>query len=550
MLGGLWRKLGKAAPATETLQVIQAEVVTPPPTEAVEAAPAPIQAADLTAPYAGARVTKLNSHWKPRHYSGDEAVKQSWDLLTSRIRDRVRNDSIFQKVKSQMSRLVIGTGIDAYSDASELDEENEQLVKYEIESDTWFERWALEEADVTGEHTYFDLQRVAFEDEMESGNCLWLECLDDNPKRTLPLCYQLIEFEQIDQNQDRDAGYLRKNGQRYNRISNGIEYDAAGRKVAYYLFEAHPYDSSSGWSNEPVRIPAERILHQYLWTRPSGRVGISWFSAPMQTNFDLDRYVANELTTRGLMALMGIVVKGDQYPDIGLDAEDPETGLPGFKMGYPQISRIKSSEEVDVVETNRNAGDATALINLLLNLQAMGCRLSVNRLLGDPSKANLASIKASHQDDDAMVAPIVESIANKVIRHIRTRHTEVAIARGLIRSISAREFRDRRWQYTTWECIGSNRSDLDKDDGEASIDRLRSGLSTYQGECARRGHHWRRNLRRMATVNKAARAAGVILDWTKGNGGQLAGSSSDAQALKEANQAEQGSGNGQNSSDE
>ena len=69
---------------------------------------------------------------------------------------------------------------------------------------------------------------------------------------------------------------------------------------------------------------------------------------------------------------------------------------------------------------------------------------------------------------------------------------------------------------------------------------MRSGLATYQLECARRGHHWRRNIRRMQTVNKAARKAGVVLDWTKGNGGQIAGSSADAEALKESQQQQGG----------
>jgi len=501
-------------------------------------APQP-KSADITAPYAGARVTKLNEHWKPQHFSGDEAIRQSWDRLTSRIRDRVRNDSLLQKAKAQLSRLVIGTGIDAYSDAAELDDQNEQLVNYEIESDTWFERWALEEADATREHSYYDLQRVAFEDEIEAGNAIWLEVFDESPGRSVPLCYQLIEFEQVDQSKDRDAGYLRKNGERYNRISNGIEYDRFNRKVGFWIYDAHPYDSSMGWSKDSVFVPIERILHQYLWTRPSGRVGISWFSAPMQNNFDLDRFVANELTTRGLMALMGVVVKSDQYPSLGLEAEDAETGLTGVKMGYPAIGQIKKDEEVDVIETGRSVGDGGSFINLLLNLQAMGCKLSMNRLLGDPSKANLASLKAAHDDDDMMVAPIIESLSNRIVRQIRKRHTEIAIARGVIRSISAREYRDRRYLYSTYEVIASNRSDLDKDDGEASIDRMRSGLSTYQGECARRGHHWRRNIRRMAAVNRAAREAGVVLDWTKGNGGQIAGSSSDAQALREANQAQE-----------
>lgn len=516
MLGDLVRELGLPAPATESQ------------------ASGNSSGTNIESPYAGARVTKLNNHWQPKHFSGDEAIRQSWPLLTARVRDRVRNDSVLSKAKSTLCRLVIGTGIFTYSDISETDDENEDLAKFEIESDIWFKRWAEKEADAEGEHTLWDMQRVAFENEIESGNSLWLQVMDSAPGRTVPLCYQLLEFEQIDTTRDRDAGFLR-NGTEYNRISNGIEYDSRNRKVGYWIFDAHPYDASTGWTNESTFIPASRVLHQYLWSRPSGRVGISWFSAPLQSNHDLDRFVANDLTTRGLMALMGVAVHSDDNNyETGLDAEDAETGLPRFKLGYPAIGELKTNDRVEVIESKRGAADSTALINLLLNLQAMGMRISVNRLLGDPTRANLASIKASHQDDDAMVAPVIGSIANKVVTPIREAHTRFGFARGLFRTFGAQDYAARPWAFNTFSSIGANRSDLDVEDGEASIDRLRSGLSTYQDECARRGHHWRRNLRRMRVVNEAARDAGVILDWTKGNGGQLAGSSSDAKALQEA----------------
>lgn len=474
---------------------------------------------DIRAPYSGARLTKLNNHWRPDHYSGDRAIRESWSLLTARIRDLTRNDPVLTKCKQTLCRLVIGTGLNPFSAANDLYNADDSISEFELESDTWFERWCLDEADAQGEHSFWEMQKIAFEEEVVGGQVLWLRVMDSTPGRTVPLCYQLIEWEQVDMTKDRDAELSRSGkGRRYNKIQNGIEYDSRNRKVAYHLYDSHPYDRGL-FTTESSRIPADRVIHQYFPHRPSARVGVTWFAPLTQHNKDFDRFVANDLTTRAIQALMGVAVFTDDADrSMGLSDEDPETGLPGFKLGYPQISKLASKDKVEVVESKRSTSDNAPLQNLLLNLHAMGCNISLNRLLGDPSRANLASIKAAHQDDDANAAPIQNNIARKMVVKVRREHTRLGFANGLFRSVSADQYRRQMWRFNTFETVASNRADLDRDDGEASIDRMRSGLSPYQDECARRGRHWRRNLMKMRAVNDEAKRLGVVLDWTKGQG--------------------------------
>lgn len=474
----------------------------------------------VNTPYPAARVTKLNQSWMPQHYSGDEAIRQSWSLLTARIRDQVRGDSVLVKAKDALQRLVIGTGICAYSDASCMDPENEDLVRYEIESDSWFDRWASGEFDSEGEHGFYELQRTAFGDEIEGGNVLWLKVMDSDPNRIVPLCYQLLEWEQVDMTQDRDRTPSRnKRGHVYNRISNGIEFDGRNRKVAFHIFDAHPFDSTTGWTMLSTPVPAERVIHQYTPSRPSAKVGITYFAAPLRTSHDLDRFVANELTTRALMALMGIAVHTqDRNAKVCLDAEDPDTGVPNFRLGYPFVGVLKDTDKVEVIESKHGAGDSETFRNLLLTLSAMGCKISVSTLLGDPSKANMASIKAAHLEDDETVAPIQASFARRVVTRIRREFTDQLVAYGRLKSVTARDYERRRWLYNQCALIASSRADLDKDDGEASIDRLRSGMSTYADECARRGKHWRRQLQKISVINKESERLEVVLDWSKGQG--------------------------------
>lgn len=500
---------------------------------------------DIKNPYAGARVNALNNHWQPQMFSGNRAYRESYYLLHARIRDLCRNDAIMSRAKKTLQRLVIGSGLQSYSNASLLEPDSEQLINFETVADRWFERWMLDEAAAHGEESFGQLQRTAFGDEVETGNVLWLRVINNDPERSVPLSYELIEWEQVDVSKDRDAFTSRNvRGRKYNRIDNGIEYDSRGRKVAFWLYRDHPYDSrgyQGTLSSESVRIPAERIIHEYISPRPSQRINVSWFATIAQPNKDLDRFVANDLTSRAIQALMAVAVKSDsQNRATGLTDIDPDTGVKNFQLGYPHIGHLSTRDSVEVVESKRSTGDNTPLQNLIINLHSMGIDVSLSTLVGDPSKSNLATIKAAKQDDDDAMAPIQDNLNQRVLRRIRKEHMKWAFARGLFAGtgFTARDYEMNPWRFNEFMLVPSGRADLDKDDGEAAIDRLRSGLSTYQRECARRGLPWRRNILAMRQVNQFAADNQVMLDWTKGQGSVPDSTTSIAGDEKEATAAD------------
>ena len=163
--------------------------------------------------------------------------------------------------------------------------------------------------------------------------------------------------------------------------------------------------------------------------------------------------------------------------------------------------------------------------------------MSIHRLTGDAGRANLAAIKAGNEDDDAMVSPVRDNQSKHALR-IRRDFTAMAIATGRIRTVSPKRFNENRWRYRQYDVITARRGDLNaKDDLEAAIDSLRSGLSTFQRECARRGLHWRRVIRQIKQINEATEKNGIALDWTKGNGGDNVATTTDAEAQQAAIEA-------------
>lgn len=479
----------------------------------------PVKATASQERYHGARVTPLNNAWVPEHISGDAAYEEAFEVMTPRIRDLIQNTPIFKKAMSTLATLTIGTGLQPFAAATNVEEEPlDDTERFEIESDTWFARWVEGECDAERNLSHWDMQELAFREMCTVGNVLIRECFDMDPKRISPLCYQVIPWEQIDRTMDR--GSL-SSGE--NRIHNGIEYDSQNRKVAIWIYDAHPFDGSYDYSInlQSTRIPIDELIHLY---RPleSATVGESWFVANVQGNRDFDRTIANRVTSESINSLLTFAMKtrdpaGNNPPMANRD----QYGRPRFQAGYPAFFSMGPNDSVEVIESHKGYGDLGALADLLMNLQAMGCRISKHRLIGAAEKANLATIKATNQDDESMVAPIQQHQSISHVIPVRRRFDELAVARGLYRSVTAKEYEDHRHKLRTIEVIPSRRPDTEpKADGEAAIDRIRSGRTHYAYECARLGMHWRHNLRWIERINNECERRGIALALDKGQGGE------------------------------
>lgn len=486
---------------------------------------------DNSGPYVGGRVQRTNRDWQPLNYSGDAAIRDSWELLTARVRDLVRNDAVLAKALNQLVTLVVGSGIQTFSCPKLPDGTYDE--EFADESDEWFGRWSELECDAEGSKSFQEMQRLSFSEMVQVGNSFWLEVLNSDKNRTSPLSYQLLEWEQLDRTMDTERAWIAlgkpSRGHRPNRVVNGIELNAFNVPVAYWLYDVHPYDSWSqpGGSSGVLskRIPASRVIHNYLPDRISSHVGVSWFSSLVQVSRDRDRYLANELTASALASLLTLVVKRNR-PNGGIgSALAAESGdnsqATAVQMGHPFIAEIGVDESVEVAESKRPNRNASDFLKTLHVHTAMGAKMSVNRLLGDPAEANFGSIKSSHLDDERMVSPIQQHQAQRVAIVVRRRHNELAATMGRYSSVSPRLFDSNRWRYQAFDWIGSGDPDLQpKEEGDAAIDRLRSGRTTYQYEVGRLGFHWRKQLRQTKQFLDALDALNLKMpDWSKGAGG-------------------------------
>jgi lambda family phage portal protein len=143
----------------------------------------------------------------------------------------------------------------------------------------------------------------------------------------VPLQLQVLESDLIDTTKE---GVLSGGG----KTIQGIEFDAIGRKRAYWMFGSHPgnsfFDPQSTIVSKPV--PAADIAHVFEKQRTQVR-GVPWGTPAMSDTFDLAEYEQAELVRKRLEAcLVGVMTGGDIDDNIGMPmtGEDGKALQPGL----------------------------------------------------------------------------------------------------------------------------------------------------------------------------------------------------------------------------
>ena len=483
--------------------------------------------------YKAGRVTPQTQNWLPPHRSGDSAMAGSWDIMTPRIRDLVKNDPGIRKASLSLRRLIIGTGVRTFSAAKDAarilfpDDPalHENATRYEEETDFLFNEWAENEADAVHRRSLWELQSIAFKEATDTGNALFLICNSSDPTRSVPFCLQVIEAEQLDRSKDRSGG------EGVNPIIAGIEYDwKTKRPVAYHLYDAHPYDEyQGGVSHASARVDASRVIHWFpVVDQASANSGVSWFVAMALASRDIDWYLGNELTAAAIAALFTVVYNAENpYKKIAglreVDSSELEKfGPPPVQMGNANIATIGLKEKLDVIQSNRPNANVSPFISLMSLREAMSIDLSYIRLTGDLKATSYTAARAAHLEDDGMVKPLQNSFALTVCAQIRKLWQSQAVAIGDVRSVSLRDYRRHRRILQNFDHLPVGREQLDPaGETESSIAKLRSGQSTLKIECGKRQLHYKSVLRQLGDEMKLAGDCGVILDFGKGNGGNV-----------------------------
>ena len=483
-------------------------------------------------PYRIGHLTRNSRRHNPMAMSGDAAVYMANDLMMRRGRETYTNEPRSKRPIDLVRDLVVGTGIHAFADpvnysfGAFLQNREADLLRsfdYALESDEIFLDWAgdASRCDIEGKMTFFEMQAMCLTESGQVGDAIIkLIYLKNTKPGEIPLKLQMIEKEQLDCRKDR---HDTRSG---NRIVNGIEFDANGHEVGIHALESHPHDSWAPYTSDSKFIPEQFYLHYYKKSRPSQHIGATFLHAAGHAQVMSNEWKMTELRKAIKQAQHVLVYKTDEDRSMSfeLDPDDPQPlRSDEVSMGYdPIAAQIGRDDELKLIDSNSPNNNADKFFEMLDTDMAMASNLSPYTFTGRFEKVNQSGFRAGMQLENNQTKPIQNALGQAVVLPIRREVNRLAMAAGLIKSVSAREFISELRRYQRFDCIGPGRILLDAEmETDAAMAKIRGGFSTLKLECAKLGLHYIHVLRQIKLENMLAEQMGISLDHSKGQGGQV-----------------------------
>ncbi|QZA99288.1 phage portal protein [Pseudomonas mandelii] len=266
--------------------------------------------------FEGAAGGRRNDRWRATGADANAENAPALAKLRNRAREQRRNNPFAERAITGIADNTVGAGIVPLPLAKR-DRDALKLV------DLW-KAWAETTAcDADGLENFYGLQHMIMEAITESGECLIRRrrrfSSDGLP---VPVQLQVLEADFLDESKAMVLGL--------NEVIQGVEFDALGRRVAYWLFDRHPGSNAAWGSLQSSRVPAEDVIHVFFRKRPGQARGYTWLAPVIQRMSKFDEMEDAVMEQAKIAACFA-----------GFITKDPENSPAGSNKRPPLIDRME-----------------------------------------------------------------------------------------------------------------------------------------------------------------------------------------------------------------
>lgn len=360
-------------------------------------------------------------------------------LVRSRSRALYANNPYLRNAVDNWVGALVGTGIVPTGDVA------------------LFVAWA-DDADADGRTDFWGLQAEIARSLVIDGEAFIQVLVADDGLRL-----RLIPAELVDEFRTAelaDGGY----------IVNGVEFNAAGERVAYWIMPAKPSDVFASYA-APVRVPATEVLHVFKPLGVGQVRGISWLAPVVVPANELDAIVDGLAVGVKVAALHAGFLVDQNGAGEPFDGDPSDVSLePGTLRRLPPGFDIKFSSP-------QQANEVAAFLRFNLQMLAAGLGLPEHMLSGDLTNANYSSLRAGLLPFRQRVEQVQYGVlVPQFLRPIWTRVMTVAALTGDVESIPKAE-----WLPPAWQQVDPQKA------AEADAAELAAGLTSRRKLVAARG---------------------------------------------------------------
>lgn len=323
--------------------------------------------------YEAASTGRRTQHWRSSMLDANSEIGAAIDKVRAVSRDMVRNNPYAARAKMVIAHNVVGPGIVARVDG--VGKRAKELLRQHFETT---------DIDADGRHNIYGLQSLAMATIVESGEVLIRRRVRRSKDGyALPFQLQVLEPDYIDATKH---GPL-DNG---NYVVQGIEFNALGQRVAYWLFPYHPGSSQTpriATIAASQRVSADFIAHVYRVDRPGQARGMSWFAPVILRMRDFADFTDAQLVRQKIAACFSAFIT----------TSDGFTGVADANSDYPvesfepgMIERLREGESVSFANPP-STQDFGPYSQVTLREIASGLGVTYEALTGDLTGVNYSS---------------------------------------------------------------------------------------------------------------------------------------------------------------
>jgi len=440
------------------------------------------------------------STWFPHAGSADADTLDDLALITPRARDLVRNNPIAAGVEQTMTDNIVGSQLRLCSTPKYrmLGKDKDWATAWGNAAEDEFATWAdSTDCDAARTQTLLGLTTQALSGAFVNGDALalvmWVPRADSRWSTRL----QMIESDRL-----ATPPWLKYDL----KIRNGVEVDALGAPVAYWISKKHPGEKNAvllGSQDNWERVPAftvwgrRRVIHLYDKKRSGQSRGKSIFASVMREFKVAGEYLGHELQAAASNALIAAFLESDLDPQTVAEifGTDQDTALSYWKKVSETTHRKKVEggmmlnlplgTKLSGYNPNRPNTAFDAFMESVMRHMAAGLNMPYELVLKDFSKTNYSSARAALLEawryfqskrrwlQDHWLSPIFEAWLEEAIN---------------IKRVDAPDYYDNRYAYNRSRWIFAGRGWVDPVKEVVAVEkRLALCISTQQDECAEQG---------------------------------------------------------------
>ncbi len=483
----------------------------------------------------GANQTKKSMRgWEYFGGSAKEDIEDNLDVLRQRSRDAYMGIPVATASLKTMRTNVIAGGLmpAPQIDAEFLGFSDEQAEDLQTEIAREFSLWAdTPVCDAERVDNFYKLQQLAFLSYLMNGDTIVLLPVKEAAGQPYSLRIRLIEADRVCSPDGYDRlSPCEVNGYHVQQIVQGVETDADGMVVAYWICNRHPL--SNGATLQPgkmewVRVKAfsevtgrRNVLHIMNRERVGQRRGVPILAPVLEALKQLGRYTDAEITAAVLSAMFTVFVKSESAsngrpfgemlpPDMLIDAQDQSS----IELGPGAIVSLNPGEELQFADPKHPNTGYDTFTNAMI--RQIGAALEIPpEVIFKQFTTSYSAARGALNEFWRTCQMQRDWFTDDFCKPVYEEWFAEGVARGRINAPGFFDDPAVRKAYTGCKWNGPARTNLNPvQEVTAAVERVEAGFSTAQEETATMtGGDYNRNIRQRVIEAKRKREVDEIIN--------------------------------------